>query len=137
MVEPVTLREMEFSSIPENINLIEALVEELKADLDLSEEAEANILVSLSEAVNNAILHGNHANPEKKVKIIIEKLEKEMIFSIEDQGDGFDETTIKDPTAIENIDKPTGRGIFLMRNLSDRLEFFDGGKKVVITFLRS
>ena len=137
MVEPVTLREMEFSSIPENINLIEALVEELKADLDLSEEAEANILVSLSEAVNNAILHGNQANPEKKVKIIIEKLEKEMIFSIEDQGDGFDETTIKDPTAIENIDKPTGRGIFLMRNLSDRMEFFDGGKKVVITFLRS
>lgn len=137
MVEPVTLREMEFSSIPENINLIEALVEELKAELDLSEEAEANILVSLSEAVNNAILHGNHANPEKRVKISIEKLEKELIFSIEDQGVGFDETTIRDPTAIENLDKPTGRGIFLIRNLSDRLEFFDGGRKVVITFVRS
>ncbi|MEO6166302.1 MAG: ATP-binding protein [Chitinophagales bacterium] len=136
MVEPVTLREMEFSSVPENINLIEVLVEELKAELGLSEEAEANILVSLSEAVNNAIFHGNQSDPQKKVKISVEKLEKELVFCIEDQGVGFNDLEVKDPTAIENLDKPTGRGIFLMRNLADRLEFCEGGRKVVITFLR-
>lgn len=135
MVEPVTLREMEFSSVPENINLIEVLVEELKVELKLSEEAEANILVSLSEAVNNAIYHGNKSDPEKTVRISVEKLETELIFTIEDQGAGFNFSTVRDPTAIENLDQPTGRGIFLMRNLADKVEYFSEGRKVMITFL--
>jgi serine/threonine-protein kinase RsbW len=135
MVEPVTLREMEFSSVPENINLIEVLVEELKIELNLSEEAEANILVSLSEAVNNAIYHGNRCDPEKIVRISVEKLETELIFTIEDQGAGFNFTTVRDPTAIKNLDQPTGRGIFLMRNLADKVEYFYEGRKVMITFL--
>ncbi|MBK9731207.1 MAG: ATP-binding protein [Chitinophagaceae bacterium] len=137
MVELVTLRDMEFASLPENINLIEVLVEELKSELDLSEEAEANILVSLSEAVNNAIFHGNNSDPAKKVRVCVEKLDKEIVFSIEDQGFGFNLSEVKDPTAIENLDRPTGRGIFLMRNLSDRMEYAEGGRKVVITFFRN
>lgn len=135
MVESVTLREMEFPSLPENINLIELLVEELRSELGLSDEAEANMLVSLSEAVNNAIFHGNRFDPGKKVKINVEKVENKIVFSVEDQGIGFNINNVKDPTSIENLDKPTGRGIFLMRNLADEIEFYDGGRKVVITFL--
>ena len=137
MVALITLRDIVFSSKPENINLIEALVEELKTELKLSEETEANMLVSLSEAVNNAIFHGNRSDPLKNVRVCVEKLDREVVFSVEDQGLGFDLLNVKDPTAIENLDKPTGRGIFLMRNLSDKLEYFNEGRKVVITFLIS
>lgn len=137
MVALITLRDIVFSSKPENINLIEALVEELKTELKLNEETEANMLVSLSEAVNNAIFHGNRSDPLKNVRVCVEKLDREVVFSVEDQGLGFDLLSVKDPTAIENLDKPTGRGIFLMRNLSDKLEYFNDGRKVVITFLIS
>src|SRR6185295_20202744 len=95
---------------------------------------EANVLVSLSEAANNAIFHGNKLDASKKVKMKMQKEEKSLVFSVEDEGSGFNFNEVKDPTAIENLDKPTGRGIFLMRNLADKIEFFEEGRKVVITF---
>jgi len=134
MVGSQTSRELEFNSVPENINKVEAFVEVLKTDLDLSEEMEANVLVSLTEAVNNAIVHGNKKNPEKKVAIKLEKDASALVFTVEDEGEGFDPAIIVDPTAPENIDKPSGRGIFLMRNLADKVEFSEGGRRVTIAF---
>ena len=136
MTESHPFREMDFPSIPENINLIESLVEELKKELDLSEELEANILVSLSEAVNNAIFHGNHSDPGKSVRLKMNIDPDEIVFIVEDQGVGFNEKDVRDPTSPENLDKPTGRGIFLMRNLADHVAFADGGKVVQISFSR-
>jgi serine/threonine-protein kinase RsbW len=69
MPELFPLLELEFSSDLQNINRIESLVENLRSELNLSEEIEANILVALSEAVNNAIFHGNDSNAEKKVRL--------------------------------------------------------------------
>jgi serine/threonine-protein kinase RsbW len=134
MVGSQTSRELEFTSVPENVNKVEAFVEVLKTDLQLSEEMEANILVSLSEAVNNAIVHGNKNNPAKKVSIKMEKDGNLLSFVVADEGDGFDPAVIIDPTAPENLDKPSGRGIFLMRSLADKVEFIDGGRKVNIAF---
>src|SRR4030095_7885525 len=134
MIESLLLREVEFTSLPENINLIEVFVEDLRSEFNLSEELEANILVSLSEAVNNAIFHGNGLDAEKLVHVKMEKKGGELSFTVIDEGNGFNLADIKDPTAPENLDKPTGRGIFLIRNLADRVEFLDGGGKVVITF---
>lgn len=128
------VREMEFLSLPENINIIEAFVEDLKTELHLTEEMEANILVALSEAVNNAIFHGNQMNPSKKVRMKMEKGDNVLTFTVEDEGPGFDPQSVKDPTAPENIDKPAGRGIFLIRNLADNVEYADSGRKVKITF---
>lgn len=134
MVGSQTSRELEFTSVPENVNKVEAFVEVLKTDLQLSEEMEANILVSLSEAVNNAIVHGNKNNPAKKVSIKMEKDGNLLSFVVADEGEGFDPAVIIDPTAPENLDKPSGRGIFLMRSLADKVEFIDGGRKVNIAF---
>ncbi len=134
MVGSQTSRELEFTSVPENVNKVEAFVEVLKTDLQLSEEMEANILVSLSEAVNNAIVHGNKNNPAKKVSIKMEKDGNLLSFVVADEGEGFDPGMIIDPTAPENLDKPSGRGIFLMRSLADKVEFIDGGRKVNIAF---
>lgn len=127
-------REIEFSSAPENINIIESFVEQLKTDLDLSEEMEANILVSLSEAVNNAIYHGNKSDPAKRVFIKMAAEDTTILFSVEDEGSGFNPSGVKDPTSPENLDKPTGRGIFLMKSLADKVEYFNDGRKVVIEF---
>ncbi|MBA2422351.1 MAG: ATP-binding protein [Chitinophagales bacterium] len=134
MTKSPLLREMKFASYPENINLIEALVENLRSELNLNDELEANILVSLSEAFNNAIIHGNKSNPNKIVKLKIEVSDNEIGFFIEDEGKGFNEGSIRDPTSLENLDKPTGRGIFLMKNLADRIEFLEGGRIISISF---
>ena len=134
MVDSQIRREIEFASVPENINLIERLVEELKMEFAMSEEMEANVLVSLSEAVNNAIFHGNNMNPLKKIRIQMLKDENLFSFVVEDEGNGFNLSLVKDPTAEENLDKPTGRGIFLMRSLADKVEYADEGKKVTISF---
>jgi len=134
MVSSPTSRELEFASVPENVNKVEAFVEVLKTDLQLSEEMEANILVALSEAVNNAIVHGNKKDPAKKVSIRMANEGNLLSFLVADEGEGFDPAVITDPTAPENLDKPSGRGIFLMRTLADKVEFADGGRKVNIAF---
>ena len=134
MLGSQTNRELEIVSIPENINQVEAFVEVLKTDLGLTEEMEANVLVSLTEAVNNAIVHGNKKNPSKKVAIKMAKNDTALIFVVKDEGEGFDPSVLVDPTAPENIDKPSGRGIFLMRNLADKVEFSEGGRLVTVAF---
>lgn len=135
MVDSQLSREVVFNSVPENINLIESMMEDLKSEIQLSDETEANILVCLSEAVNNAIFHGNGALSTKKVTVNTLLEDKKLSFSIKDEGAGFNPENIKDPTAPENIDKPTGRGVFLMKNLADKVEFHDGGSKIIITFM--
>ncbi|MBA3648632.1 MAG: ATP-binding protein [Chitinophagales bacterium] len=136
MVETLQTRDVEFTSLPENIKIIEALVERLKSELDMSEEMEANILISLCEAVTNAIFHGNKQSPGKKVKVRVELRKRILSFYIEDEGFGFNLIKIKNPTLPENIQNPTGRGIYLMNHLADRVEFFEGGRKVVLTFFQ-
>ena len=129
------MHKLEINSDISNIAEVERLIDTVCEDLKLSEDNYGNILIAVTEAVNNAIIHGNKSNPEKKVKVIVDKITKEVIFSVFDEGGGFDFTNLPDPTAPENLEKPDGRGIFLMRNLADKVEFFDNGTKVCITFV--
>src|SRR5690606_18934754 len=102
---------------------------------NIPEELFGNVLIALTEAVNNAILHGNNCNSLKKVLIshcFVEN--KTLSFSISDEGDGFDPNALPDPTDPINIEKIGGRGVFLMRQLSDNLIFNDNGRNVVIEF---
>lgn len=115
---------------------VEQIIEELKEAYQIPEDIYGNILVSITEAVNNAIRHGNKLDPQKKVDFSFEASEKAYQFRIIDQGKGFDPDKIPDPTLPENIAKPDGRGIFIMRNLSDQVEFEDKGRKVEISFHR-
>lgn len=97
-------------------------------------ESFGTILIAVTEAVNNAILHGNKNNPQKNVYLKFADGPTAFCFTIEDEGNGFDFTTLPDPTAPENIEKENGRGIFLMKNLSDDLEFEINGSRVSIYF---
>ncbi|MFD1553026.1 ATP-binding protein [Putridiphycobacter roseus] len=117
-----------------NISQVESLIDNVCADLNISEDLYGNILIAVTEAANNAIVHGNAQNADKGVEFIVDRLNNELVFSVTDEGNGFDYDQLPDPTAPENIEKPDGRGIFLMKNLSDKIEFLENGSKVNITF---
>jgi serine/threonine-protein kinase RsbW len=113
---------------------VERLIDEVCADLHINEDFYGNVLIAVTEAVNNAIVHGNKMNLSKQIEVVCEPAEKEILFQITDQGSGFDFKNIPDPTAPENIEKPNGRGIFLMKHLADEVCFFESGKKVQLKF---
>lgn len=114
---------------------VEGMIDEVCSSYELNEDHYGNILIAVTEAVNNAIVHGNLNDEDKKVTIEANKQDKEVVFIISDEGKGFDYTNLPDPTAPENIEKPDGRGIFLMKNLSDEVSFDLNGSKVSITFV--
>ncbi|MBK9190603.1 MAG: ATP-binding protein [Crocinitomicaceae bacterium] len=125
---------IEIASKLDRIPEVEALIDRVSEEMGLNEDHYGNVLIAVTEAVNNAIIHGNKYSDEKKVKVIVEKIPEGVVFVISDEGDCFDYTNLPDPTAPENLEKPDGRGIFLMKNLSDGVAFDSNGTKVSITF---
>jgi len=117
-----------------NLRLVEKAIDEFSLELDLSDEIYGNVLVATMEATNNAIIHGNNSDPEKTVKIEMLMDKKELSVHIEDQGQGFDYSTVPDPTAPENLEKINGRGIFLMERLSDEILYLEDGRIVILKF---
>jgi serine/threonine-protein kinase RsbW len=116
------------SSKIENLREVEKIIDELTARHDLGAEVYGNVLIASLEAVNNAITHGNLLNPEKMVEVKFILRDNKLIIITKDQGSGFDYENIPDPTAPENIENVDGRGIFLMRQLSDELTFHENGR---------
>jgi serine/threonine-protein kinase RsbW len=129
------MHSIEIGSDLRNLTDVELLIDTVCEDLSLNEDHYGNILIAVTEAVNNAIIHGNNYNSEKQVKIHAEMKDEKLVFTVEDEGVGFDYTNLPDPTAPENLEKPDGRGIFLMKNLSDEVIFDHNGSKVSITFV--
>lgn len=124
-------------SQPESINIVEKLIEDLREEHNIHEDCFGNILVAVTEAVNNAIGHGNDYDASKKVNITYEIEGDNLMFTIKDEGPGFDYYNLPDPTAPENLEKPTGRGIFLMKHLADQVIFSDNGRTVEMYFKTS
>ncbi|MEZ7940566.1 MAG: ATP-binding protein, partial [Flavobacteriales bacterium] len=120
-------REISFESVAENIHIVENLIDEICETLDVNEEYYGNILISMTEAVNNAMVHGNKLDSQKKVLVTVKTDDTSIHFTISDEGPGFDYDNLPDPTAPENIEKPNGRGVFLMKNLADGCNFEENG----------
>ena len=128
-------RTLKFPSVLENINLAERLIDDVVAEYHVKEDYYGELLIAMTEAVNNAIVHGNKLDISKQVTVTFDIAdEKTMRFTIEDEGPGFDFNNLPDPTAPENIEKPHGRGVFLMRKLSDNCSFEDNGRIVILEF---
>ncbi len=138
MDQPVyaTRNELDLPSSLDNLPQVEKFIDEACESYHIDQDLYGNILIAVTEAVNNAIQHGNQKDPEKTFTVSFEPEEElqKIRFRIEDEGDGFDHENVPDPTAPENLEKPFGRGIFLMRNLADEVEFYDGGRIVELTF---
>jgi serine/threonine-protein kinase RsbW len=110
------------------------MVEDVCDIFSIGEEKFGNIIISVTEAVNNAIVHGNKNNPNKSFDISFRSSPTDITFVVKDEGSGFDPAALPDPTAPENIEKDNGRGVFLMRKLADKVEFEDGGRTVILHF---
>ena len=128
------IKTLEVASKIENISLVERMIDDICEEYGVGEDYYGNILIAMTEAVNNAISHGNRLDPDKMVKIRFSVDEGAMKFVIEDEGPGFDYDNLPDPTAPENIEKPNGRGVFLMKNLADEIEFDETGSVVELSF---
>ena len=133
-IAPLESKKIQLRSSIENITEVEDLINVIFEDYELSPDYYGNMLVALSEAVNNAIIHGNKLDESKLVDLEFMHKGDEYCFTISDKGVGFDYTHVPDPTSPENIEKPDGRGIFLMKNLSDRVTFSDEGRTVELVF---
>jgi serine/threonine-protein kinase RsbW len=125
---------IEFPAKAENIALAEKLIDDACQKHGVHESHYGNILIALTEAVNNAIHHGNRLDPAKSVGLGYQLLGDKIRFVVSDEGPGFDFEHLPDPTDPQNIEKPHGRGVFLMRALADRVEFSDNGATVAMVF---
>lgn len=121
-------------SIPENIRIVESFVDNAKDDFNINDDLYGNIMVSLTESVNNAIIHGNQKDKTKMVNLTLCIDEKTVRFFIRDEGPGFDYKNLQDPTSPTNLEKVGGRGIFLMNHLCDEVNFNEKGTEVELVF---
>lgn len=111
-------------------NLIESLLDQGK----ISDAVYGNVIVALTEATLNGIKHGNKEDVSKSVSISCTIATDNINFIIEDEGFGFDYQNLPDPTDPENLEKVNGRGIFIISNLADKLEFEKNGARMLISF---
>lgn len=112
---------------------VEPLLFALKEQINFSEETFFNVLVAITEAVNNAVRHGNKCDPEKQVFLSIHSYAQKVVFVVRDQGVGFDPGEIDDPRKPENLLKEGGRGIFIIRSIADDVKIDNSGNGTVMT----
>jgi len=116
-----TIHKITIPSDPEKLVDVDAFAEEKISPLKFSPDQRDDIAISLSEAVNNAIEHGNSSDPDKKVAISIEELKDGIRILVFDQGGGFNEQEVADPTDPENLLAESGRGLLIIRHLMDEV----------------
>lgn len=121
-------------SNPDNVAKVEPFVQDVALRYQLSPNIHGNILVSLTEAVTNAMLHGNQGDDNKCVSISLRRQKDSLSIRVSDEGPGFDPDHVPDPTTSECIEKCGGRGLFLMRHLSDECKFIRNGSTVEMRF---
>ena len=114
---------------------VEEFVETISDVYNINNNYYSTILISLDEAVRNAIEHGNDFESDKKVTVSFTTSNGELIFSVKDDGNGFVLSDFPDPTSLEyNIDLDVGKGLFLMKQLSDNLKINEEGNQISLHF---
>jgi len=122
------------ASKTDSLHLVEKFVDDFSSSNNLEQDVYGNVLIAALEAANNAITHGNKLIESKQVALEFIIDDNKMILTVEDDGPGFDYKNIPDPTSPENIENMSGRGVFLMSKLSDKIEFEKNGSIVKMTF---
>ncbi|MDC2982285.1 ATP-binding protein [Bacteroidota bacterium] len=132
-VEPVADK-ISLASESKSLLVLEEWINKLCDLYQISVEQYGNVLIAITEAVNNAIIHGNKNIANKKTDIEYNIDSQTITFTVFDEGTGFDFNDLPDPTSPENLEKPQGRGIFLMNHLADEVNFIDNGNVVQLKF---
>ncbi|MFV1884602.1 MAG: ATP-binding protein [Balneola sp.] len=127
-------KELILKSEYEEVEKVEHLLNELQEEIGFDDEFYARLMLTVSEAATNGIVHGNQLDPSKKVTLSAEYDGKKLIFTTKDEGPGFDPDEVADPLAEENLLKPSGRGVFLMKEYAEEVEYQENGTKLVLGF---
>ncbi|MFH0883916.1 MAG: ATP-binding protein [bacterium] len=127
---------LEIPSDPEMIVDVDAFAEERIDRMRFTQDQRDDIAISISEAVNNAIVHGNHGDRSKFVKIELEELSDGIRIRVHDQGSGFDPKQVADPTDPENLLALSGRGFLIIRHLMDEVSVIPGKRGTLIEMVK-
>jgi serine/threonine-protein kinase RsbW len=130
---PTAVREKIDLELPSDLTLMNSVLEYLLDRVDklgLVKVEQSNLFVALDEAFVNAVKHGNRNDPGKLLRVTAELSAREAIFTVEDEGEGFDVHDIPDPTDPANLFKSSGRGVLLIYNIMDEVEYSRGGAKL-------
>lgn len=133
-VQTSELYTLQLPSKPESITLLENLIEQIADKHNVSEDTFANMMTCLNEIAINAIVHGNKLDESKKVIVNAEVDAKRVVWTITDEGEGFDFDHLPDPTAVENLENLTGRGVYIVKQLADQCVFNAKGNEVELHF---
>ena len=116
---------------------IDSFVEGLLRGFGINESIIADIAISVSELVNNAIFHGNKASLEKTVTVRVGRDNSIVMISVTDEGTGFDPQGIDSPVSDENLLKEVGRGIFIVQSLMDKVDVKVTGQGTTVTISKA
>jgi serine/threonine-protein kinase RsbW len=116
-----------------NIHRVEEFLLKMNSVLNIDDEKFGSLLVVVTEAVNNAIIHGNKRNPSKKVVVTCTRRGNVLVIKVKDEGKGFNPSIIPNPIHEDNLLRETGRGVFLMHQLMEKVSFNANGNEVTMT----
>ena len=133
-VQAGNLYTLQLPSKEESITLLEELIENIADTYNVGEDTFANMMTCLNEALINAIKHGNKLVATKKVIVNADVDNKRIIWTVTDEGEGFDYVHLPDPTSPENLESLTGRGVYIMKHLADQCIFNTSGNEVELHF---
>lgn len=118
----------------EEAEKVEGLLNELQSALGFDDDFYARLMLTVSEAATNGIVHGNKLDPSKNVTIFAKADDSQLTITTTDEGEGFDPDAVANPLEEENLLKTSGRGVFLMKEFADEVEYRDDGRTLVLTF---
>ena len=126
---------LEINSDPNNLITVEEFVNYFCKDINLADDLLANVLLAVTEATTNAIIHANKCDHSKIVTVDAWVEDSKLVVKVKDEGEGFDPGKIPDPTEPENLLKDSGRGVYLMRVYMDNIEYnrTDSGTETILT----
>ena len=128
-------KEITIRSLPEDLNHLEKFIEEICTRHNINNTYFGNITVALSEAVQNAFIHGNREDSAREIRVSFRQADSGLSFTVKDQGEGFRFNEVPDPTANGNEEVVfPGRGIFLIKTLADQVTYKGVGNEVEILF---
>ena len=126
-----------FASSPDTVASVDSFLESRLKSAGFPDDLLADVAVSVSEVVNNAIIHGNREDHSKQVEIDLKIDSDRIAISVQDEGAGFDPDALPNPVAQENLMREVGRGLFIVRAYMDEVNFnMIGGRGLRITMVK-
>lgn len=130
------VRRLSLPSVLHMAHQAEAMIEEVSKWASLSGDEEECVCMAVMEAVVNAIVHGNREDPQKHVDLEFDIQPERISITVRDQGVGFDPGQVPDPRAPENLLKPSGRGILMIRSCMDEVEILPSGAGTEVRMIK-